>query len=87
VPHRPFAAYRPIHMPRNTGTGIIISAFAAALGFALIWHIWWLAIAAFVAALAVAITHSFNEDRDYYVSSDEVAHAEGTYFDHLASQA
>jgi cytochrome o ubiquinol oxidase subunit 1 len=87
VAHRPFAAYRPIHMPRNTGTGIIVSAFAAALGFALIWHIWWLAIAAFVAAIAVAITHSFNEDRDYTVSSDEVAHAEGTYFDHLASQA
>jgi cytochrome o ubiquinol oxidase subunit I len=87
VAHRPFAAYRPIHMPRNTGTGIIISAFAAALGFALIWHIWWLAVASFIAALAVAITHSFDEDRDYYVSSDEVAHAEGTYFDHLASQA
>jgi cytochrome o ubiquinol oxidase subunit 1 len=87
VAHRPFAAYRPIHMPRNTGTGIIVSAFAAALGFALIWHIWWLAVASFIAALAVAITHSFDEDRDYTVSSDEVAHAEGTYFDHLASQA
>jgi cytochrome o ubiquinol oxidase subunit 1 len=87
VAHRPFSAYRPIHLPRNTGTGIIVSAFAAALGFALIWHIWWLAVVSFIAAIAVAITHSFNEDRDYYVSSDEVAHAEGTYFDHLASQA
>jgi cytochrome o ubiquinol oxidase subunit 1 len=84
--HRPFAAYRPIHMPRNTGTGVIISAFAAALGFALIWHIWWLALVSFAAEVAVAITHTFNEDRDYYVSSDEVARTEDTY-DHLASQA
>jgi cytochrome o ubiquinol oxidase subunit 1 len=57
------------------------------LGFALIWHIWWLALASFAAAVAVAITHSFNEDRDYYVPSDEVARDQDTYFDHLASQA
>jgi cytochrome o ubiquinol oxidase subunit 1 len=85
--HRQFSTYRPIHMPRNTGTGIIISAFAAALGFALIWHIWWLALVSFAAAIAAAIAHSFNEDRDYYVPSDEVARDEDKYFDHLASQA
>ncbi len=87
VAHRRLAAYRPIHMPRNTGTGVIISAFAAALGFALVWHIWWLAVACFAAAVAAAITHSFNEDRDYYVSSDEVARNEATHLDQLASQA
>lgn len=87
VAHRPYATYRPIHMPRNTGSGVFIAAFATALGFALIWHIWWLALASFAAAVAVAITHSFNEDRDYYVPSDEVARDQDTYFDHLASQA
>ncbi len=87
VAHRPFAAYRPIHMPRNTGTGVIVSAFAAILGFALIWHIWWLAIAAFVAAVAVAIAHSFNEHGDYTVSPDAVARTEDVYLEQLASQA
>jgi cytochrome o ubiquinol oxidase subunit I len=87
IAHRTYETYRPIHMPRNTGTGVIISAFAAALGFALVWHIWWLALISFSAAIAVAITHSFNEDRDYYVRPDEIAHAEGIFFDHLASQA
>jgi cytochrome o ubiquinol oxidase subunit 1 len=87
VAHRQFQAYRPIHMPRNTGTGVIISAFAAALGFALIWHIWWLAIVSFAAAIATAIAHSFNEDRDYYVSPDEVARTEDAYLDQIASQA
>ncbi len=87
VAHRPFSTYRPIHMPQNTGTGIIVSAFAAVLGFALIWHIWWLAVASFAAAIAVAITHSFNENRDYTVSSDDVARSEDIYFEQLASQA
>ncbi|HLH10750.1 MAG TPA: cytochrome o ubiquinol oxidase subunit I [Methylovirgula sp.] len=82
--HNPLPAYRPIHMPRNTATGVIVSAFAAALGFGLIWHIWWLSIASFVAAIGIAITHSFNEDRDYYVTPDEIAENEGKY--HLASQ-
>ena len=85
--HRPYTVYRQIHMPRNTGTGFFISACAAALGFALIWHIWWLVIASFAAAVAIAILHSFNENRDYYVSSDEVAKTEDKYLDQLPSQA
>jgi cytochrome o ubiquinol oxidase subunit 1 len=84
--HRQLPAYRPIHMPRNTGTGFIISAFAAGLGFGLIWHIWWLVVACAAAALTAAIVHSFNEHRDFYVSSDEVAQTEGSYFHQLTTQ-
>jgi cytochrome o ubiquinol oxidase subunit 1 len=73
-------------MPHNTGTGFIISAFASALGFALIWHIWWLAIGAFAAAIVAAIVHSFDEHRDYYVPSEQVAATEGQYFKQIASQ-
>jgi cytochrome o ubiquinol oxidase subunit 1 len=38
--------YADIHMPRNTAVGVIMAAFGTVLGFAMIWHIWWLAIAA-----------------------------------------
>jgi len=55
--------YQPIHMPKNTATGMYISAFALIFGFAMIWYIWWLA--------AVGL-HSFNEDIDYYVQVDEI---------------
>jgi cytochrome o ubiquinol oxidase subunit 1 len=82
----PAPLYADIHMPRNTGTGVILSAFAGVLGFALIWHIWWLAIAAFAAIIVVAIGHSFNENRDYYVKSDEVARTEGAYYQKLGTQ-
>jgi cytochrome o ubiquinol oxidase subunit I len=87
VAHRPFSTYRPIHMPHNTATGVVVSAFAAILGFALIWHIWWLAIVSFAAAIAVAIAHSFNDNRDYTVSPNDVARTEDIYFEQLASQA
>jgi cytochrome o ubiquinol oxidase subunit I len=71
------ATFQPIHMPRNTWAGFVIGIISLPLGFALIWHIWWLAIASFVAAIGCAIVHSFDQDRDYYVSAEEVAEIEG----------
>jgi cytochrome o ubiquinol oxidase subunit 1 len=73
---RPEGGFRPIHMPRNTGAGVIISAIATVLGFAMIWYIWWLAALSFVALIAVVITHTFNYDRDYYIPVDEIERAE-----------
>src|SRR5207237_1039048 len=35
--------YEDIHMPKNTPMGIYISIFAFLFGFAMIWHIFWLA--------------------------------------------
>jgi len=64
--------YSPIHMPKNTATGIYISAFALVFGFAMIWYIWWLAIISLLGIFTTVIMHSFNEDRDYYVSVEEI---------------
>ena len=41
---RPLEGFIPIHMPKNTGTGVILGGLSVAFGFAMIWHIWWLAI-------------------------------------------
>ncbi len=84
--HRPPSQLHRIHMPRNTGTGFILSVLAGVLGFALVWNIWWLAGASFAAAVAVAITHSFDENRDYYVPSEQVASIESAYFKQLTVQ-
>ena len=75
---RPVKGFIPIHMPRNTGTGVILSALAAILGFAMIWYMWWLAALAFVGLFVVAIGHSFNYDRDYYIPAGDVSDNEGT---------
>jgi cytochrome o ubiquinol oxidase subunit 1 len=55
----------------------VIGLLGIPLGFALIWHIWWLAGVSFVAAVGSAIVHSFDQNRDYYVPADQVAEIEG----------
>ena len=69
---RPDKGYLPIHMPRNTGTGVIQAGLALLLGFAMVWYIWWLAVLAVAGLLVVTIGHSFNYDRDYYVPATDV---------------
>ncbi len=73
---RPADGYRPIHMPGNTASGVLISGLALVMGFSMIWYIWWLAALAFVGLLAVAIGHTFFLDRDYVIPPDEVARTE-----------
>ncbi|GJD60386.1 cytochrome o ubiquinol oxidase subunit I [Methylobacterium frigidaeris] len=73
---RPLEGYKPIHMPKNTGAGIIISAIATVFGVAMVWYVWWLAAIAFVGVIAATIIHTFNYDRDYYIPADEVARTE-----------
>jgi len=70
------AVYRPIHMPRNTGTGFVMAVFIGFAGFAMIWHIWWLAIGGTAAAIVALIRHAFDDDRDYYVEAEEVRRTE-----------
>ena len=73
---RPLEGYRAIHMPSNTGTGIILAGMAAAFGFGMIWYMWWLAALGLVAMLATAIFHTFNYKRDFYIPATEVTETE-----------
>lgn len=73
---QPDKGYLPIHMPSNTGTGVILSAISLVCGFALVWHIWWLVAASFVGLIATAIAHTFNYKRDHYIPAEVVAETE-----------
>ena len=73
---RPVDGYRPIHMPKNTSAGFFIAMSAAVMGFALIWHMWLVAGVAAVTLLAVAIGHTFNYNRDYFIKAEEVTRTE-----------
>ncbi|MBZ9726033.1 cytochrome o ubiquinol oxidase subunit I [Mesorhizobium sp. CO1-1-11] len=73
---RPLAGFKPIHMPSNTGTGVFLAAFSVALGFALIWYIWWLAALSFVCLIATAIGHTFNYHRDFHIPAAEIIRTE-----------
>ncbi|OYU87462.1 MAG: cytochrome o ubiquinol oxidase subunit I [Bradyrhizobiaceae bacterium PARB1] len=84
---RPLQGFKPIHMPKNTGAGIILSAFATALGFALIWYMWLLAAVCFFALIAGAIYHTFNYKRDFHIPVDQVISTEAERTKLLAAQA
>ena len=82
----PEGGYRPIHMPKNTGTGVYLSALSTVLAFALIWYIWWLAAVSFIGLLVVAIAHTFNYKRDYYIPAEEVMISENRRTQALAAE-
>ncbi|MFC5475622.1 cytochrome o ubiquinol oxidase subunit I [Paraherbaspirillum soli] len=82
---RPQQGFTAIHMPKNTAAGFIIAGLSAVCGFALIWQMWLLAGVGFVAMLAAIIIHTFNYNRDYYISADEVVRTEGERTRLLAS--
>ncbi|WP_299842932.1 cytochrome o ubiquinol oxidase subunit I [uncultured Paracoccus sp.] len=73
---RPLSDFKPIHMPRNTGAGIILAGISTALGFALVWHIWWLAAVSFLALILGAILHTFNYNRDFHIPAATVTATE-----------
>ncbi|MFV0276700.1 MAG: cytochrome o ubiquinol oxidase subunit I [Parahaliea sp.] len=80
----PKEGFLPIHMPKNTPAGIILAGLATVFGFAMIWHIWWLAGLSFGSLLLAAIAHTFNYKRDYYIPADEVGAVENHRVEVLA---
>ncbi|WP_432261400.1 cytochrome o ubiquinol oxidase subunit I [Cupriavidus sp. TMH.W2] len=82
---RPAQGFIPIHMPKNTGAGIILAGLSTLCGFALIWHIWWLVVLAFAATILTAIGHTFNYKRDFYIPADAVNRTEAERTALLAS--
>jgi cytochrome o ubiquinol oxidase subunit 1 len=83
---RPVEGFRAIHMPSNTGTGVILSALSLVMGFALIWYIWWLAAIAFTGILVTAIGHTFNYKRDFHIPVETVVAAETERMRQLAAE-
>ncbi|AZO58334.1 MAG: cytochrome o ubiquinol oxidase subunit I [Mesorhizobium sp.] len=65
-------SYEPIEMPRNSPTGFVTAFFSTLIGFALIWHIWWLAIVGFIGAYITFVVFAWREHGDYEVSAEEV---------------
>jgi cytochrome o ubiquinol oxidase subunit 1 len=65
--------YADIEMPRNSPTGFLCAFFATFMGFALIWHIWWMVGLGFVGAYATFVVFAWRDEEDYIIPADEVA--------------
>jgi cytochrome o ubiquinol oxidase subunit 1 len=66
-------AYTEIEMPRNSATGFICAFFATFMGFALIWHIWWLVALAALGAYATFVVFAWRDRVEYIIPADVVA--------------
>jgi cytochrome o ubiquinol oxidase subunit 1 len=66
------AIYQDIVMPNDTGAGVMIGGLSFVLGFAMVWEIWWLAIAAAAGIWAVLITRTFNDYDCHIIPAREV---------------
>lgn len=77
-------SYQPIHMPKNTASGILMALGITAAGFAAIWHILWLAIVGMLGAFVVFLFRAYDNEQDYYVQPDEVALIENAHLDSVA---
>jgi cytochrome o ubiquinol oxidase subunit 1 len=64
--------YRPIEMPKNSPVGFVTAFFAVVGGFALIWHIWWLAGLGVLGAFVATLLFAFRDKDEIEIPSDEL---------------
>jgi cytochrome o ubiquinol oxidase subunit 1 len=65
--------YEAIEVPRNSPTGVVCAFFATMVGFALIWHIWWLAVLGLVGAYGTFVVFAWRDISEDEISATEVA--------------
>jgi cytochrome o ubiquinol oxidase subunit I len=79
--------YHDIRMPKNTGAGFVNGISAFLFGFAMVWHIWWLAVLCALGVLLLVIARASNDDTEYTIPAAEVEHIENLRYRQLASAA
>ncbi|CRM00803.1 MULTISPECIES: cytochrome o ubiquinol oxidase subunit I [Pseudomonas] len=78
--------YEPIHMPSNTATGVVMGALLTVFGFAMIWHIWWLAIVSLVGTIGYFIVHAARDDQGYMVPVETIERIEAEQHARLVAE-
>jgi cytochrome o ubiquinol oxidase subunit I len=69
----PQGEYEPIELPSNSPNGFVTAFFAVITGFALIWHIWWMAIGALAGAVVTLLMFGWFERVELKISAEQLA--------------
>ncbi|NEU14113.1 cytochrome ubiquinol oxidase subunit I [Methylobacterium sp. BTF04] len=77
--YAPPASYADIEVPRNSMTGPAHGILGAMTAFALVWHMWWLAILGTLAIVGTVIARSFVRDLHRIVTAAEVERIDGQW--------
>jgi cytochrome o ubiquinol oxidase subunit 1 len=61
-----------LHLPRPSPVGFIVAFFASVGGFALVWHIWWLAIVGLAGVTATGLWRAWQVEHEFEVPAAEL---------------
>jgi cytochrome o ubiquinol oxidase subunit I len=65
--------YEPVEMPNNSPTGFVTAFFAVVTGFALIWHIWWMAALGVFGAFVTLLVFAFRDKEEFEIPAEKIA--------------
>jgi len=68
---------RPLEMPKPSALGVVVAFFAFVGGFALVWHIWWLALIGLGGVIAAGLTRAWQTEHEFEVTLAEIEGARG----------
>jgi len=71
--------YHPIEAPLNSPIGFITAFFAVVTGFALIWHIWWMAAAGVFGAFVTLLVFAFRDVEEFEIPAEMIAQFDRTH--------
>jgi cytochrome o ubiquinol oxidase subunit 1 len=75
----PTRVYEPIEMPTNSATGFVTAFFAVVIGFAMIWHIWWMAGLGVFGAFVTLLAFAFRRRSEIEVPAEQIARFDRAY--------
>jgi len=67
------APLQDIEMPKNSALGIYMAIASFIFGFALIWHIWWLAIVSTLVVIALVIIRSMDRNTEFTITAKQLS--------------
>ncbi|MGK2896239.1 MAG: cbb3-type cytochrome c oxidase subunit I [Candidatus Saccharimonadales bacterium] len=65
--------YQAITLPKPRAVGPLVGASSFVIGFAIIWHIWWLALLGLIATIIAVVISSLVENTEEEVSKEMIA--------------
>jgi cytochrome o ubiquinol oxidase subunit 1 len=72
----PARAHTPIEIPKNSAIGFVVASFAVVSGFALIWHIWWMAGLGALGIFLAMLVFAFREEEEIEIPAHEIGRFE-----------
>ncbi len=76
---KPSMNYEDIYLPKNTPMGIVIGFFSMVFGFAMTWHIFWMAGLSFAAIVICLIVRLSGKDEHELIPAQQIKKMEEEY--------